>query len=156
MCALTEWLARAEPDSLGIQYTALLKACTELCNLKGITADKLYVWLECVLSPHSPTHWYPRLTRVDRACLPRCVCSYLSIPQVNNSLKQLAINSLAVLSASCKYFIVLATDATHSDTLKDCNVESYNRRGWCTLLKQSTAELPPFSKASWKRRLGLP
>ena len=53
MHALAEWLARAEPDPLGIQYTALLKACTELCNLKGIAADKLYVWLECVLLPHS-------------------------------------------------------------------------------------------------------
>ena len=52
MHALAEWLARAEPDPLGIQYTALLKACTELCNLKGIAAEKLYVWLECVLPPH--------------------------------------------------------------------------------------------------------
>ena len=53
MHALAEWLARAEPDPLGIQYTALLKACTELCNLKGIAAEKLYVWLECMLLPHS-------------------------------------------------------------------------------------------------------
>ena len=139
MHALAEWLARAEPDPLGIQYTALLKACTELCNLKGIAAEKLYVWLECVLLPHCTIAlWYPHLTRVDRMRSWCCVCSYLSIPQVNNSLKQLAINSLAVLSASCRYFIILAPDGTHADTLKACNVESYNRRGWCTHPKRGT------------------
>ena len=67
---------------------------------------------------------------------------------MNNSLKQLAINSLAVLSASCRYFIILAPDGTHADTLKACNVESYNRRGWCT--HPSEAHRPPFTKTAWK------
>ena len=63
--------------------------------------------------------------------LRRCLCSYVSIPQVNHTLKQLAINSLAVYSAVCHYFIILAPKATHVDTLKVCDVDSYLRRGWC-------------------------
>ena len=87
-----------------MQYKALLAACDTLCEQKGLAADKLYVWLD-----------------------------YVSIPQVNPTLKQLAIESLAIYSSACSYFLVLAPDAVHSDTQLVCDQASYSRRGWCRL-----------------------
>ena len=33
----------------------------------------------------------------------------------------------------CGYFLVLAPDAIHADTLEPCNQASYANRGWCRL-----------------------
>lgn len=42
------------------------------------------------------------------------------------------------LLRQCSYFLVLAPDAVHADTLLECNMESYGRRGWwCALLAPS-------------------
>lgn len=48
-------------------------------------------------------------------------------------IKQLAIESLAVYSSLCKYFLTLAPDAMHVDTLNVCDEATYGRRGWCRL-----------------------
>ena len=63
----------------------------------------------------------------------------MSIPQVNPTLKQLAIDSLAAYSAACRYFLVLAPDAVHADTLQPCDEHSYSRRGWCRLEQWANA-----------------
>ena len=105
-----QWLAGDHPDPNGVQYKALLEACTELCNLKGLAASELFLWLD-----------------------------YTSIPQVNPTLKMLAIESLAVYSSHCNYFLVLAPDAVHAHTLKPCDAASYSRRGWCRLEQWAAA-----------------
>lgn len=111
-----------------IQYRALVDALTALCNLKGISANKLHVWLECALrdlrcppastTPQRSSKRRSRCRRVHQAPMsldvprglhatpPLCVsrvaapCSYVSIPQVNVTLKQLAIDSLAVYASA--------------------------------------------------------
>ena len=45
-------------------------------------------------------------------------------------LQKLAIESLATFASTVRYFLVLAPDAIHTDTLKPCNQATYNRRGW--------------------------
>ena len=61
-----------------------------------------------------------------------CACdhSYVSIPQANRTLQKLAIDSLATYASTCSFFLVLAPDATHADTLLPCNLTTYGRRGW--------------------------
>ena len=44
----------------------------------------------------------------------------MTVPQVAVQLKQLAVDTLAVYASSCRYFITLAPDAVHADTLKVC------------------------------------
>ena len=56
--------------------------------------------------------------------------SYLSIPQANKTLQLLAIESLATYASLCSYFLVLAPNAVHVDTLKQCDTRTYSRRGW--------------------------
>ena len=65
--------------------------------------------------------------------------SYASIPQANATLKKLAIDSLAIYASACRYFITLAPDATHFDTLAPCDEESYSKRGWCRLEQWANA-----------------
>jgi hypothetical protein len=54
------------------------------------------------------------------------------IPQQSIPLMQLAVDSLAVYAAMCKYFVVIAPNAVHENT-NECNLASYARRGWCRL-----------------------
>lgn len=108
-----QWLSRAEPDPNEVQFRALLEACDELCNRKGLAAGQLYIWLD-----------------------------YVSIPQVNVTLKQLAIDSLAIYSSACRYFIMLTPDATNSDTLAVANEDTYGKRGWCRLEQWANASPP--------------
>ena len=50
-----QWLGHTAPDSPDhAQYRALCEACDELCNLKGITPRKLYVWVEYVHRDSNP------------------------------------------------------------------------------------------------------
>ena len=50
----------------------------------------------------------------DVLCLLR---SYVSIPQQNKTLQLLAIESLATFASLCSYFLVLAPNAVHVDSL---------------------------------------
>ena len=54
----------------------------------------------------------------------------MSIPQQNKTLQLLAIESLATFASLCSYFLVLAPNAMHVDTLKPCDTTTYSRRGW--------------------------
>ena len=54
----------------------------------------------------------------------------MSIPQANKTLQLLAIESLATYASLCSYFLVLAPDAAHVDTLDTCDTHTYSRRGW--------------------------
>ena len=45
---------------------------------------------------------------------------------------QLSIDSLAVYSTMCKYFLVVAPAAVHESEV-ECSLETYERRGWCRL-----------------------
>ena len=84
-----------------MQFRALCEACDELCQLKGLTPAKLFVWVD-----------------------------YTSVPQANATLQKLAVESLAAYASTARYFLVLAPEAIHADTLKLCNLATYNKRGW--------------------------
>ena len=58
---------------------------------------------------------------------------YLSIPQANPHLKQLAIESLAQYASACRYFMIVCPEAVHADTSRNCDATTYSRRGWCRL-----------------------
>ena len=101
-CTGSQWLSYTKPDSADhAQFRGLCDACDELCHLKGLAPSKLFLWLD-----------------------------YTSIPQANATLQKLAIESLATFASSLRYFLVLAPDAIHADTLRPCNQATYNLRGW--------------------------
>merc|ERR1712087_72524 len=99
-----QWLGFREPDPDNIHFPAIVAACRALCEKLGISPNQLYLWVD-----------------------------YLSIPQTNNHLKQLAIESLAQYASNCRYFLVVCPNATHANTRKQCGPTSYARRGWCRL-----------------------
>ena len=72
---------------------------------------------------------YGLRARLTRSALRSCG-SYVSIPQANKTLQLLAIESLATYASLCSYFLVLAPNAVHVDTLKQCDTRTYSRRGW--------------------------
>ena len=123
-----QWLSFTDPDPKKQQYQALLEACDALCNFKGLAAKDLYIWLECV--PPALLWTQPKRSGIER-CAPRslCLCSFSSIPQINNMIKQLAIESLAVYASLCRYFISLAPDTMHADTSLVCDEASCKRAG---------------------------
>ena len=70
-------------------------------------------------------------TLKDQLSRPACGArSYTSIPQANATLQKLAVESLAAYASTTRYFLVLAPEAIHTDTLKLCNQATYNKRGW--------------------------
>jgi hypothetical protein len=138
----SQWLSTSEPDPEGKHFDAIVKAAALLVSTQDLDEDQVYVWIECVVArrvkPITATlqaslvdgdEW--RLT-LSCACLP-VLCSYLSIPQRNPTLKKLSISSLGVYASVCKYFVVIAPSVTHYTSKMACNADTYERRGWCRL-----------------------
>lgn len=99
-----QWLGFDEPDPSNVHYQATIEACSALCDKEGIADSDLLIWID-----------------------------YQSIPQRNAVLQQLAIDSLAVYASCCRFFIIVAPEATHADTKAECNPTTYLKRGWCRL-----------------------
>ena len=57
----------------------------------------------------------------------------MSIPQRNKNLQALSISSLALYASMPAFFVVVAPPAYHEDLRRECNQETYQRRGWCRL-----------------------
>ena len=111
----SQWLSYTKPDTAdGVQFRALCEACDELCHIRGIAPSKLFLWID-----------------------------YVSIPQANATMQKLAVDSLAIYASALSYFLVLAPDATHVDSLKQCDQETYGRRGWVRATARGTS--PPRS-----------
>ena len=58
-------------------------------------------------------------------------CDYGSIPQKNREVQMLAVSSLPAVSSSLHAFVIVAPTTPHLNSSEECNVETYNRRGWC-------------------------
>ena len=99
-----QWLGHRAPDPDGIHFKAIIQACEALAAEADLKTDDLFLW-------------------VDYSC----------VPQVNKFTQALAIHSLMVYASACRYFIACAPDAKHAQTGATCNLESYQRRGWCRL-----------------------
>eukprot|EP00327_Prymnesium_parvum_P006168 CAMPEP_0182808378 /NCGR_PEP_ID=MMETSP0006_2-20121128/6617_1 /TAXON_ID=97485 /ORGANISM="Prymnesium parvum, Strain Texoma1" /LENGTH=754 /DNA_ID=CAMNT_0024934089 /DNA_START=89 /DNA_END=2353 /DNA_ORIENTATION=+ len=99
-----QWLGFHEPDPRFEHFPAIVRACHALCRNQHIDPDELYVWVD-----------------------------FTSIPQENNFLKQLAIQSLAQYASSCRYFLIVAPHVLHADSGMECDPQTYARRGWCRL-----------------------
>ncbi|KAL3910809.1 MAG: hypothetical protein SGPRY_008921, partial [Prymnesium sp.] len=98
------WLGFRYPDPNSDHFPAIVRACYALCASRQVDPAEMYVWVD-----------------------------YTSIPQENYFTKQLAIESLAQYASSCRYFLIVAPDVPHADSGKQCNEETYGRRGWCRL-----------------------
>ncbi|KAL3930671.1 MAG: hypothetical protein SGPRY_001438 [Prymnesium sp.] len=96
-----QWLGVEEPDPGGVHYPAIVDACAALCASRHIPEEDLFIWLD-----------------------------YSSIPQANNFMKQASIDSLAVYSSTCHFFICIVPETVNFDSKKCSNAETYSRRGW--------------------------
>jgi len=99
-----QWLGFEEPDPKNDHYTATVEACELLCAQENLDPSSLLIWLD-----------------------------YMSIPQKNAHTQQLAIDSLGIYASCCRYFIIIAPEVVHADSLVECSPETYSRRGWCRL-----------------------
>lgn len=99
-----QWLGSTEPDVDGHHFAALLASCEDLSRRFSLDPIKLFVWID-----------------------------YVSIPQANASLRDLAIESLPIYASSCRLFVILTPEVTHHDLLTIYNNSSYLKRGWCRM-----------------------
>lgn len=101
-----QWLSHSHPDPDGEQYRCIVEAVNAIRRdkLRWAEEREIYIWLD-----------------------------YCCIPQLNESIKGSAIQSLVAYVSVCKHFLVCAPDAVHRDTQMVCNAESYLNRGWCRL-----------------------
>ena len=105
-----QWLGHSTPDPTGVHFRAMVAAGTALCEEFNIDEAELLIWVD-----------------------------YCSIPQKNRNLQRMAISSLGVYAASCRYFIAVTPPASHADAKDErgearlCDLRSYTRRGWCRL-----------------------
>uniref|UniRef100_A0A7S1FAU5 Tyrosine-protein kinase ephrin type A/B receptor-like domain-containing protein n=1 Tax=Noctiluca scintillans TaxID=2966 RepID=A0A7S1FAU5_NOCSC len=99
-----QWLGHTHPDPDNVHFLAVCAACESVCSRFDIDSEDLYVWID-----------------------------FASIPQLNVHLKTLSIDSLAVYSSISRFFVIVAPECTHHDSMKVCNEETYQSRGWCRL-----------------------
>ena len=57
--------------------------------------------------------------------------SYVSIPQKQTEMQQLAINSLSAFCSCASAFVCVAPDCIHHETGQLCDVSTYRKRMWC-------------------------
>jgi len=100
-----QWLGWAAPDPDGVQLPAMQEAIREVMAIslqRQHDIDGYYVWVD-----------------------------YASIAQNHRGAQTAAIAALPHYASSCDVFVIVAPTAVHVDTKTQCDVESYNRRGWC-------------------------
>jgi len=99
-----QWLDEVRPDPNNVHYKGILQGIDFLLGTEGVHADDLLIWVD-----------------------------YVSIPQTNENIKQLSISSLPAYATGAHYFLVVAPPTRHSKTNLLCNLDTYQRRGWCRL-----------------------
>mmetsp|Transcript_25284 Transcript_25284/g.65317 ORF Transcript_25284/g.65317 Transcript_25284/m.65317 type:complete len:451 (+) Transcript_25284:1-1353(+) len=99
-----QWLGSSEPDPSNVHWSSIVNALAHMRVELGVPEEKIFVWTD-----------------------------YYSIPQENSTVKGLAISSLPAYAAAADYFLIVAPPCTHADTGAACDLESYQRRGWCRL-----------------------
>jgi len=97
-----QWLGWTAPDpGIERQFPIMQAAAKQLAE-ENATLDKAFIWFD-----------------------------FGSIPQRNRATQMLAVNALPAISSSLHSFVVVAPTANHFNTGDVCDVETYNRRGWC-------------------------
>jgi len=99
-----QWLGCSLPDPSREHYLAMCTAGDQLYHKIGIDPKELMLWLD-----------------------------YSSIPQKNKHLQKMAIASIAVYASTCRFFVTIAPNATHTDHSVPCSLKTYMARGWCRL-----------------------
>jgi ABC-type branched-subunit amino acid transport system substrate-binding protein/uncharacterized membrane protein YgcG len=99
-----QWLAYDEPDPNGVHYRAMVRAAKTLCKDTGVAESDLYLWVD-----------------------------YSSVPQENKAQQAAAIRSIALYAKACEFFIIVAPVTVHASSGAECNMKTYQRRGWCRL-----------------------
>jgi len=99
-----QWLGWSHPDPKNEHYDMMAASTVELARQTGMPLDKVWIWAD-----------------------------YFSVPQANDCLKLLAVETLHVYTALAKYFVIVAPPCTHNNTNDQVDFESYLRRGWCRL-----------------------
>jgi len=99
-----QWLGWGDPDERVEQYPMMVEAAEQFAKSHGRQHDEVWIWVD-----------------------------YISIPQVNDHMKVLAVESLHVYVTLCQVFIIISPPCTHSGTKERCDSGSYFSRGWCRL-----------------------
>jgi len=99
-----QWLGWVDPDENVEQYPLMVKAAEQFAEANGKPFDEVWLWVD-----------------------------YVSIPQVNDYMKLLAVETLHVYVTLCEVFIIVAPPCMHRGSLERCDRETYFTRGWCRL-----------------------
>jgi len=99
-----QWLGWVNPDGRKEQYPLMVAAAEHFAKANGRPFDEVWIWVD-----------------------------YTSIPQVNDYMKLLAVETLHVYVTLCDVFIIVAPPCLHSGSQERCDSESYFTRGWCRL-----------------------
>eukprot|EP00927_Polykrikos_kofoidii_P073929 TRINITY_DN6993_c0_g2_i12.p1 TRINITY_DN6993_c0_g2~~TRINITY_DN6993_c0_g2_i12.p1 ORF type:complete len:685 (+),score=63.53 TRINITY_DN6993_c0_g2_i12:244-2055(+) len=97
-----QWVGFSFPDPDSRQIGVMKNAVDHAVKLLGMGSDEVYVWID-----------------------------YISVPQINGQLKDVAIMSLVSYVSLCDVFIIVAPECLHSETNFPCGEATYKSRGWC-------------------------
>jgi len=100
-----QWLGWEEPDPKNVHYNCMTTAVKQLVDLSPTASmDTTWVW-------------------VDYSCM----------PQRNGNTLSLAVSDLSDVAAVAGYFVVVAPSTMHVNTGLECDLSTYQARGWCRL-----------------------
>jgi len=97
-----QWLSWTIPGPNDIQISRMQSSLCQLCDAQGLQFGKTFVWLDI-----------------------------LSIPQCNDSLKGLAVNSLYTYAGQADWLVIIAPDSEHENLKSKADAHSYKQRVWC-------------------------
>uniref|UniRef100_A0A7S1ATK8 Uncharacterized protein n=1 Tax=Noctiluca scintillans TaxID=2966 RepID=A0A7S1ATK8_NOCSC len=102
-----QWLGWGIPDPKNTHFDAMCATILEAAKLFSggqgrMDLRKIYVWVD-----------------------------YCSIAQEQRPMQELAIRSLPLYSSISDMFIVVAPQAEHDNSKKNCDIDTYATRGWC-------------------------
>ncbi|CAK9021363.1 unnamed protein product [Durusdinium trenchii] len=124
-----QWLGRQHPDPMGEQLLVLQGV------LKNIISRKLKIESDIVSQYYGRRPTKGELRRTAKA---HVWLDYFSVPQLVDGHEPgvpeeqlLHVRSIPSYVDCCNIFLALVPDATHSETLSQCNFHSWLERGWC-------------------------
>ena len=128
-----QWLANSHPDPNGVQYPVMMAAVRKLAEslVDGTFANSRFLVHSepgSAVDSAAPKDDEDRLQRMLSHIF--VWVDYISIPQVQCELQNLAIHTLSSYCAASAAFIVIAPMATQQDTGQHCNFTSYQTRMW--------------------------
>jgi len=130
-----QWACQSSPDPDGVQIAALKDSFTKLHELFSQSHNTAQVGVP----PIDPSEYDQLWVWLD----------YWSIPQAADSVLQrdAAIDSIPYYAAASSFMIVLCPPMKQRDTGVDCDLTSWEQRGWCRLERMAFT-LASFSTIS--------